>query len=222
MNNDSRMGRRKFLRLAAGLAGISLLSYGCNLNSSGAVAEIEMINTSYGEHNKMNNKVLVSYASRAGSTAGVADAIGKTLAKRGLQVDVKSMKDVSALSSYQAVVAGSAIRGQIWLPEAMDFLTAHQTELKSKPFAAFMVCITLAMKNGESYRQGLKDWMGPVRNIVQPFNEGYFAGALDLDKLSGMDKMKMGMAATFGIFPKGDFRDWKAIEAWAETLSEKI
>ncbi len=222
MINNPKLGRRKFLRLAAGLAGISLLTYACNSNNPGTAEEIELINTSYGENEKMSKKVLVTYASRAGSTAGVADAVGKTLAKKGLQVDVKPMNEVTDLSSYQAVIAGSAVRGQIWLPEAMEFLTAHQTELKNKPFASFMVCITLAMKNGESYRQGLKDWMRPVRNVVQPFNEGYFAGALDLEKLSGVDKMKMGMAATFGIFPKGDFRDWKAIEAWAEGVSQKL
>ena len=34
----------------------------------------------------MSNKILVTYASRTGSTAGVAEAIGKTLAESGAQV----------------------------------------------------------------------------------------------------------------------------------------
>jgi menaquinone-dependent protoporphyrinogen IX oxidase len=38
----------------------------------------------------MNNKILVTYASRFGSTAGVAESIGKTLAEGGAQVDVDS------------------------------------------------------------------------------------------------------------------------------------
>ena len=42
--------------------------------------EIQRIQTTYGEEKGMNDKILVTYASRAGSTAGVADAIGKTLA----------------------------------------------------------------------------------------------------------------------------------------------
>ena len=36
----------------------------------------------------MDNKILVTYASRFGSTAGVAEAIAKTLAENGAQVDV--------------------------------------------------------------------------------------------------------------------------------------
>src|SRR5688572_9137285 len=61
----------------------------------------------------MNNKILVTYASRAGSTAEVAEAIGKTLTEGGAQVDVIPMQDVNDLSltgrSWRA--APSARRG---------------------------------------------------------------------------------------------------------------
>ena len=131
----------------------------------------------------MKNRILVTYASRAGSTAGVADAIGQTLVEQGLQVDVLPMAEVKDLSPYQAVIAGSAIRGQKWLPEAMQFVNDHRSELSRKPFAAFMVCITLSMTNAGQYLEGLKSWMSPVRDLVRPVSEGYFAGALDFSKL---------------------------------------
>ncbi len=59
----------------------------------------------------MPNRILVTYASRAGTTAEVAEAIARTLTQDGAQVDVLPMKSVKDLSPYQAVVAGSAIRG---------------------------------------------------------------------------------------------------------------
>jgi len=59
----------------------------------------------------MSNKILVAYASRTGSTAEVAKAIGNTLAESGAQVDVLPMQDIKDLAPYQAVVAGCAIRG---------------------------------------------------------------------------------------------------------------
>jgi menaquinone-dependent protoporphyrinogen oxidase len=171
----------------------------------------------------MSNKILVTYASRAGSTAGVAEAIGKTLGENGAQVDVLPMKDVKDLAPYRAVVAGSAIRGAKWLPEAIQFMQTHQTALSRKPFASFMVCITLAMPNGENYRDGLKDWLKSVRELVRPISEGFFAGALDFSKLPiTPNTLLMRVAVALGIFPLGDHRDWQAIRAWASDLSARL
>ena len=171
----------------------------------------------------MNNRILVTYASRAGSTAGVAEAIGQTLVEKGLQVDVLPMQDVKDLSPYRAVVAGSAIRGQKWLPEAMTFVNDHRSELSHKPFAAFMVCITLSMTNAGQYLEGLKSWMSPVRDLVRPVSEGYFAGALDFSKLPfSLNVMAMRFVVMTGMWKQGDHRDWSAIHAWAEGLPSRF
>src|SRR5512139_2229431 len=123
----------------------------------------------------MSNRILVTYASRAGSTVEVAEAIGRTLSDGGMQVDVISMTDVKDLSPYRAVVAGSAIRGSKWLPEAVQFIQTHRSTLAQKRFAMFTVCITMAMKNAEAYRTGVMGWIAPVRAMVRPLSEGLFA-----------------------------------------------
>ena len=106
----------------------------------------------------MPDRILVTYASRAGSTRGVAEAIGKTLAECGEQVDVLRMQDVKDLAPYRAVVAGSAIQGRQWLPEAMQFMQTHRATLVQKPFAAFLVCMTLAMPTADKYRAHVADF----------------------------------------------------------------
>src|SRR5512136_1449089 len=116
----------------------------------------------------MSNQILVTYASQTGSTAGVAQAIGKTLAESGMQVDVRPMQDVHDLAPYRAVVAGSAIHGKLWLPEAMQFMQVHQAALARKPFAAFLVCMTLAMPGADKYREHVAGFMQPVRALVRP------------------------------------------------------
>ena len=166
----------------------------------------------------MANKILVTYASRFGSTAGVAEAIGKTLAEQGAQVDVLPMRDVKDLAPYQAVVAGSAINGGQWLPEAMQFVQAHQADLARKPFAAFLVCMTLTMRG--DYRQHVATWLEPVRALVKPVSEGLFAGALEIAKIpSFSDRLKFRVSVAFGVWKEGDHRDWNAIRAWAESLA---
>lgn len=170
----------------------------------------------------MSNAILVAYASRTGSTIGVAEAIGKTLAESGAEVEVRPMKDVKDISPYRAVVAGSAINSGQWLPEAMQFMQTHRTALAQKPFAAFLVCMTMSMKN-EQYRQGVADWMKPIRALVKPLSEGYFAGALDISKvLSLADRLKFRLSVTLGFWSEGDHRDWNAIRAWADALPAKL
>jgi menaquinone-dependent protoporphyrinogen oxidase len=167
----------------------------------------------------MSNRILVTYASRAGSTAEVAQAIGRTLTEGGARVDVVPMNDVNDLSPYQSVVAGSAIRGSKWLPEAVQFIRTHRSALAHKRFAMFTVCITMAMKNAETYRPGVMGWVAPVRAMVKPLSEGLFAGVLDFSKLPfNWDTMMLRLTVAFGIFPRGDHRDWNAIRLWAEQL----
>ena len=167
----------------------------------------------------MSNKILVTYASRTGSTIGVAEAIGKTLAEVGAQVDILPMQQVENLSPYSAVVAGSAIQNKQWLPEAMQFIQAHRAELASKPFAAFLVCMTLGMRNGESYRPFVSGFLAPVRSLVKPVSEGMFAGMLDIHKIpSFSDRLKFRLSVLFGAWSEGDHRDWNAIREWANGL----
>jgi len=168
----------------------------------------------------MPKKILVTYASRTGSTAEVAEAIARTLTEGGAQVEVLPMQEVKDLTPYEAVIAGSAIRKSKWLPEAVQFVRAHQSTLMHKSFAMFTVCITLAMGNGEQYRSAVQGWVAPIRSLVRPLSEGLFAGMLDFSKLPfSWDTLLFRASVALGIFPRGDHRDWNAIRAWAESLN---
>ncbi len=167
----------------------------------------------------MSNNILVTYASRTGSTAEIAQAIGKTLATSGAQVDVRPMQEVQDLAPYSAVVVGSAIRKSQWLPEAVQFVEAHRAELAQKRFAEFTVCITLAMANTEQYRSVVAKWVEPVHARVKPLSEGFFPGMLDFSKLPfNLDTLLLRVSVLLHIFPSDDRRDWYAVRAWAESI----
>jgi menaquinone-dependent protoporphyrinogen oxidase len=167
----------------------------------------------------MKEKILVTYASRTGSTAGVAEEISNVLAENGAQVDVIPILEVSDLSPYWAVVAGSAIQNRQWLPEALQFIQLNRSALRQKPSAIFTLCMTLAMRNGERYYPQVSEWISPVRNLVKPISEAIFAGVLDIDKIpSFSDRLKFRLSVAFGVWSEGDHRDWNAINKWASEL----
>ncbi|MFN2135952.1 MAG: flavodoxin domain-containing protein [Candidatus Promineifilaceae bacterium] len=167
----------------------------------------------------MSETILVTYATQTGSTTGVAEFIGETLREAGCQVDVQPMTAVTDLSPYAAVVAGSAIQNKQWLPQAMDFLRANRTALNSRPCAVFLVCMTLAMANGEKYRSSVSAFLDPVRAVVHPVSEGLFAGTLDISKIPDFrTRVGFRLSVLFGAWKEGDHRDWHAIRAWAHDL----
>lgn len=218
---DSRISRRRFLAIAgvtlsAGALTCAGLALADNEQPSVVFPEISLGDAS------MSKKILVAYASGAGSTAGVAEAIGKTLAEHGAAVDVRLMTNVTDLSPYSAVVAGSAIHSSKWLPEAMSFMQKYRAELAQKPFASFVVCMAMAMEN-EMYRQGVGEYLKPVRELVQPVSEGFFAGAVILKNLKPFpDRLILRGICASGAWKEGDFRDWEAVRTWSEKLSAQL
>ncbi len=170
----------------------------------------------------MSDKILVTYATRTGSTAEIAEAIGKTLVEHGAEVDVRPIQEVTDLTPYRAVVMGSAIQDKKWLPEAMQFVQKNQASLAQKPFAAFLVCMTLAMKNPR-YHRVVVEWLEPVRKLVRPVSEEFFAGILDIRKVPSLrQRLMFRISVWTGVWSEGDHRDWAAIHAWANELAEKL
>jgi menaquinone-dependent protoporphyrinogen oxidase len=161
----------------------------------------------------MNDRILVAYATRAGSTTEVAQTIARALTAAGAAVDVCPVKEVNDLSPYRAVVLGSPIRMGRWLPEAFAFLKAHQAELSRVPVAYFVTCVTLTSNTVEN-RRTVDAYLDPARAILRPASVGLFAGALDGSKVNFLDRLMIKAIKT----PEGDFRKWDEIHLWGESL----
>lgn len=163
----------------------------------------------------MGDKILVAYATRAGSTGEVAQAIAETLRQAGLDVDLRPVRDVHDVSPYRAVVLGSPIRVGRWMPEAMKFLQRHRESLSRVPVAYFTVCMTL-MEDTEENRRMVESWMEPMRAILEPVRMGLFAGKMDYRRLSFLERFIIQKMVKV---PEGDHRNWEAIRAWAREIA---
>jgi menaquinone-dependent protoporphyrinogen oxidase len=213
MSEKTKITRRRFLALAGGTVGMAALTC-CGLTELAArQPAVELIESSCGEENGVENKVLISYASQCGSTGEVAQAVGDVLCATGAAVDVRRAEDVTDVSGYRAVIVGSAVYMRRLMPEAVAFVEENRQALSQVPVAYFIVCGTLKEDTAETRRQAAA-FLDPLCQIVQPVDEGLFAGVMDYGKVSFLQQMIMRVMG--GV--EGDFRNWDAIQGWAAGL----
>lgn len=158
-------------------------------------------------------RILVGYATKHGSTAEIAEAIGEELSAAGLRVEVKELKNVQSPAGYYAVVIGGPIYMGKVMADVKKFVSRHTEKLAGMPVAAFVVGLSPASKDEkeiESARKALSDAVAPL----QPVASTLFSGSLDPEKLGFIERKMIGMVKS----PTGDFRDWEAIASWAKGL----
>jgi menaquinone-dependent protoporphyrinogen oxidase len=189
------------------------------------------------------SRILVTYATMAGSTAEVARVVGEELAKSGRQVDVLPVREVKDLQPYEAVVVGAPmIMG--WHRDALGFLKKHREELKRTPFAVFALAMSLTrtaemsldgvpvcvddnlpkppkdagrLSFRERYAR-LADYLRPVVQTtrpVKPASIGIFGGRLEYGRLKWWAVL---FAMVIIQAPAGERRNWPVIRSWAAAL----
>ncbi|NVO66213.1 flavodoxin domain-containing protein [Methanofollis tationis] len=161
----------------------------------------------------MEEKVLVAYATRYGSTREVAGAIAAALQEEGATVDLMRADEVTDTAPYSMVVIGSPVYAGKWLDDALKLVTRHQKNLGRVPVALFAVGILIAEDTPEN-RQKVEAALDPAVHLVTPVSVGLFAGKLDAKALSFPLRMMLKVMKT----PEGDYRDMDAIRRWAKSL----
>ena len=165
----------------------------------------------------MSTRILVAYVSPGGSTAGIAQAIGKELLSAGYGVDVVEIKLVASLEGYAAVVVGGPFYMGKIVGDVGKFIRKNRDTLAKIPLAAFAVGLAPLGKDPTDRDNAMKKLQKTLEPL-QPVAMTIFAGRVDQKKLSFLQKWMVKKAKS----PVGDFRDWNAIAAWAKELPGKM
>lgn len=188
-------------------------------------------------------KILVTYATMAGSTVEVAQAVGEEISKSGLQVDVLPIGEITGLEAYDGVVVGGPmIMG--WHRAALGFLKRQRRSLQHRPFAIFVTAMRLTQTGdvgtgdtlvyvdedlpkppkddarpsfSERYAR-LASYLRPILKATrpaQPASIGVFGGRLEYGRLKWWAVLFVTLIVRA---PAGDRRNWTAIRSWAAGL----
>jgi menaquinone-dependent protoporphyrinogen oxidase len=154
-------------------------------------------------------RVLVAFSSRSGSTAGTAEVIAGVLRAAGLVVDCMPAGDVEGLAPYRAIVLGSGVFVPSRASDGGGFLARYAVELATRPVWLFCV--------------------GPIGGHVGP-GDGPDAvpecSAVTVGRAIGA--RDVGVFGTLGL-PAGDDpvaklvpADEREVRAWASRIAEAL
>jgi menaquinone-dependent protoporphyrinogen oxidase len=160
-------------------------------------------------------KVVVAYASKHGSTEGIAIAIAERLTEAGAPALAIPVNDVSDLGDATAVVLGSAIYAGSWMKEAVEFVHRLAEPLAERPVWLFSSGpLGEDVEDEEPQPRQLAEMEG----IIGPVEHRLFFGALDRSALGFAERMIVKAVKA----PDGDFRDWDEIRAWADAIASDL
>jgi menaquinone-dependent protoporphyrinogen oxidase len=163
--------------------------------------------------------VLLTYASKYGSTKGVAERIAARLAKQGNRVELRPVDQVDGVDAYNAVVFGSAVFNQAWMAEAEEFLQRNQGGLSGRPVWIFSVGTFGDHKRliGRLMTREPRGIRGILEDI-RPRDYRIFAGVIDRHQWPfGSRLFYHALGGRIG-----DNRDWPEIDAWADGIAKTL
>jgi menaquinone-dependent protoporphyrinogen oxidase len=160
-------------------------------------------------------RALVVVASKHETTWEIAEAIGRALERRGIDAPVRRVEDVEGLDGYGAVIVGSAIYAGRWLEPATRFVRANAAALQGLPVWAFS-----SGPVGDPPRPAEEEAvrLDEILELTRAREHRVFAGRLDKGRLGWGER---AVVRVFGA-AEGDFRDWQAIDAWAQGIAAAL
>jgi menaquinone-dependent protoporphyrinogen oxidase len=171
----------------------------------------------------MQSPILVAYITRSGSTAEVAEAIGKRLCEAGLPAEVAPMGSVKTVGERQALVLGAPLY-MLQLPGEMYRFLDRNREAISALQTWFFVLGPIDDKPeqfADARNQAEKalakaSWFTPAELHV-------FGGKFDVNKMPfPMSLLRHLPAFPMRNMPAKDIRDWAAIRAWADGIAGQL
>ena len=171
--------------------------------------------------------VLVAYATRHGSTRGIAERIAARLREDGLDAEARPAAEVRDASRYDAFVIGGAAYMFSWLKDATTFVDRNRALLAERPtwlFTSGPLGTDTVDKDGRDVLEAtVPKEFARLRAAVHPRGERVFFGAWDAAArpIGVAERLLSFMPAKVDL-PSGDFRDWPAIDAWADAIAAEL
>lgn len=162
----------------------------------------------------VSGNVLVTYGTKNGSTAEIADLIASVLRDEGLEAQARPPSEVTDVAPYGAVVIGGALYMGRWHRDARRFVRRHRRALRERPVWLF----SSGPLDPSASEREIPPVPGARRAQRRTDARGHvtFGGRLQSGAKGRMAK------AILDEDRGGDFRDLPRVAEWAARVAAEI
>ena len=158
-------------------------------------------------------RVLVTWGSKRGGTAGIGAMIAETLRANGVDVVAVPVEQVASLDGFNGVIVGGALYANLWPSRVRRFVNHHVRALRTVPVWMFS--------------SGPLDASADATDIPPVPVVGVLAeriGALDHVTFGGrLEPTAKGFpASAMAKTHSGDWRNADRIHAWADSIAASL
>ncbi|MDV6304712.1 flavodoxin domain-containing protein [Rhodococcus cerastii] len=154
-------------------------------------------------------RLLICTAGRHGATHSLGQEMGRVFEHEGVDVDIQAPESVTRVDGYDAVIIGSAVYSDRWVPAAKA-LVDRVSRSEHPPIWLFS-CGPL--HSSDRPVNVISDAAHAV-SVLHVIAHRTFPGRLDPDKLSVGERQIFDNSGAVA----GDFRDWVLVCNWAREI----
>jgi menaquinone-dependent protoporphyrinogen oxidase len=170
----------------------------------------------------VERSMLIAYASRHGSTAGIAQRMAAMLNANGVDAIAQPVSDIKDFQGYDGYVVGSAVYSTHWLAEASAFVRDHCTELRRHP--VWLFSSGPLSSDPKDRKQAVSPDVRNVASSIHARRHRVFGGVWrrGTQPIGAVETLISHLPDAGYPLPEGDFRDWSSIDQYARTIAGEL
>ncbi len=171
----------------------------------------------------MGASIVIAYATRAGSTAEVAESIDATLREFGLWADLMPVSRVESLQGTTALILGTPLYMGSFPKDFHKFAVRHRSWLEMRSPWCFVLGPTRTDTADFEAAQEQAAKQLARYSWIKPAEVKIFGGRWDSELLPFPFSLLRRLPLNpMKKIPGSDVRDWDAIREWAKAIAHQI
>lgn len=163
-------------------------------------------------------RVLIAYATSTGSTKSIAERISARLSDEpNVNITLLPISEAGDITSFDALIIGSCIHMGSWIKPAKRFVSANAAVVRAQKMPVWAFSVGCPNAEDSAKKEG-DDIRKVIEKDIQLKNHEVLAGYW---RKEDWNPLMRCLWSCFGV-RWGDYRDWEAVDRFADRTGQEL